>query len=155
MSAFLSPENYLPHRAPMLLIEEVRDVGKEQACCRVVVRKDGVLAPFLDDKGGLPGWFAAEIMAQTAGIWSGWNRREQGDAENRPGMLLGVRALCCKQPSFPCGSVLDATVRLSMRDEKLGSFEAEILCLEKVAASARLTVYQPDDRELKTLFRER
>lgn len=51
----------------MLLLEEVVSVSDDSAVCRVTVSPSGVLAPFLDPDGNLPGWFALELMAQTVG----------------------------------------------------------------------------------------
>ncbi len=54
MSRYLSPGDYLPHDAPMLLLEEVVSVTEETAMCRVAVTSDGVLGPYLDPQGNLP-----------------------------------------------------------------------------------------------------
>ena len=48
MSRYLPPGAYLPHDAPMLLLEEVVSVSDDSAVCRVTVSPSGVLAPFLD-----------------------------------------------------------------------------------------------------------
>ncbi|PMC26572.1 3-hydroxy-fatty acyl-ACP dehydratase, partial [Klebsiella aerogenes] len=37
MNHYLSPGDYLPHDAPMLLLEEVVNVTDETATCRVTV----------------------------------------------------------------------------------------------------------------------
>jgi hypothetical protein len=39
-----------------------------------------------------------------------------------------------------------------MRDEKIGSFEGQILADGNVMASGRVNTYQPDNKELKQLF---
>lgn len=91
MSHYLSPGAYLPHDAPMLLLEEVVSVSDDSAVCRVTVSPSGVLAPFLDPDGNLPGWFALELMAQTVGVWSGWHRHQQGKNSIELGMVLGAR----------------------------------------------------------------
>jgi len=46
--SYLSPTEYLPHDAPMLLLESVHSVTAESAVCRVTVSPQGVLAPFLN-----------------------------------------------------------------------------------------------------------
>ena len=88
MSHYLSPGEYLPHDAPMLLLEEVVSVREDTAVCCVTVASGGVLAPFLDPQGNLPGWFALELMAQTVGVWSGWHRHQQGQGAISLGMVL-------------------------------------------------------------------
>ena len=56
--SYLSPTDYLPHDAPMLLLASVESVTDESAVCRVTVNSQGVLAPFLTAAGDLPGWYA-------------------------------------------------------------------------------------------------
>lgn len=68
--SYLSPADYLPHDAPMMLLERVERVTDSSAVCSVTVDGHGVLAPFLNVDGDLPGWFALELMAQTVGVWS-------------------------------------------------------------------------------------
>ena len=112
MSHYLSPGAYLPHKPPMLLLEEVVNVTDETATCRVTVSTHGVLAPFIDAEGNLPGWFALELMAQTVGVWSGWHRQQQGQTSISLGMVLGARELVCAAGYLPGGKALSITVKL-------------------------------------------
>lgn len=75
---YLSPAEYLPHDAPMMLLETVESVTDNGAACSVTVSGHGVLAPFLNADGDLPGWFALELMAQTVGVWCEWHRLQKG-----------------------------------------------------------------------------
>ncbi len=154
MSDNLSITSLLPHQAPMVLLDDVVSVQEYSAHCRVRVGVDSVLAPFLDDAGNLPGWFALEILAQTAAVWSGWQQQTQANIQPRMGMLLGARSLYCHQPRFYAGSTLDVHVTLLMQDEKFSSFEGEIIQEGIAVASARLNVYHPDEQELPQLFKQ-
>ncbi|ATY92910.1 putative beta-hydroxydecanoyl-ACP dehydrase [Pectobacterium atrosepticum SCRI1043] len=156
MSEYLAAADYLPHSAPMVLVDEVIHVDDEHAHCRVAVSREGILAPFLNAQGHLPAWFGIEIIAQTIGVWSGWHGRQSLGLQEkpRPGMLLGGRGYHCQQAIFPAGSLLDVTVMLVMRDEKIGSFEGEIAIDGEKYASGRLNTYQPDDRELNILLEQ-
>ena len=98
--SYLPPVTYLPHDAPMLLLESVERVTDDTAVCRVAVNRQSVLAPFLNAEGDLPGWYALELMAQTVGVWSGWHRQQQGQDHIALGMVLGARELVCA--SGPC-----------------------------------------------------
>ena len=150
---YLPAKDYLPHAAPMVLIEEVIDVGEKSAHCRVKVAKTGVLAPFLTPTGALPAWFAIELMAQTVGVWSGWHGKQQG-GEPQLGMLLGGRGLKCAVAEFAAGSLLDIRVEMMLRDEKLANFECAITLADsedgqhQEIAHARLNTYQPDADEI-------
>ncbi|ANI31767.1 3-hydroxy-fatty acyl-ACP dehydratase [Yersinia entomophaga] len=154
MPEYLPAGDYLPHAAPMMLLDEVVAVEAESVHCRVKVTEQGVLAPFLTAEGHLPGWFALELMAQTVGVWSGWHSRQRGERAANLGMLLGARALRSQTRLIENGNLLDITMVLLMQDEKFGSFEGEISCAGQVLATARLNTYQPDQQELKQLFQQ-
>ena len=151
MTDFLPVGDYLPHRAPMLLLDRVIQVSNERVVCEVTINHQGVLAPFLNAQGELPAWFGVEIMAQTVGVWSGFHARQRGDRDIRPGMLLGGRGYRSAAATFAADSTLRVEMHLLMRDDKLGSFEGEIRSQDAVLASGRLNTYQPDEQELNQL----
>ncbi|VEI61668.1 hotdog family protein [Serratia rubidaea] len=150
MSCYQAAEYYLPHAAPMVLLEQVVSVDEEGACCTVRVSDRGVLAPFLDEQGALPAWYAVELMAQTIGVWSGWHGRQSG-LPPALGMLLGGRAIRCEQPAFAAGSELVVCARQLFRDEKLACFECTLTLNEQQVAHGRLNTYQPDQQEITQL----
>ncbi|WP_368544158.1 ApeP family dehydratase [Enterobacter soli] len=152
--SYLSPVDYLPHDAPMLLLESVERVTDDGATCRVAVNGPGVLAPFLDASGDLPGWYALELMAQTVGVWSGWHRHQQGQRHIALGMVLGARELVCAAGRFPAGSSLTITVKLLMQDERFASFECAIADEAATLATGRVNTFQPDPEELTSLFNQ-
>ncbi|MBB1202110.1 3-hydroxy-fatty acyl-ACP dehydratase [Enterobacteriaceae bacterium 89] len=152
MSHYLTPGAYLPHDAPMLLLETVENVTDEQAVCRVAVNRSGVLAPFIDANGNLPGWYALELMAQTVGVWSGWHRQQRGESQISLGMVLGARELVCAAGEFQADSQLEITVTLLMQDERFGSFDCEISANGSKMATGRVNTFQPTPQELTSLF---
>ena len=152
--SYLSPTDYLPHDAPMLLLESVESVTAESADCRVTVDPHGVLAPFLNATGDLPGWYALELMAQTVGVWSGWHRQQHGQESLSLGMVLGARELVCAAGIFPANSVLTVTVTLLMQDERFSSFECAIIADGATLATGRVNTFQPSQQELATLFKQ-
>lgn len=154
MSHYLSPGEYLPHDAPMLLLDNVVSVREDAAVCRVTVTRDGILAPFLDPQGNLPGWFSLELMAQTVGVWSGWHRHQQGQGAISLGMVLGARELICAAGVLPAGRTLTITVKLLMQDERFGSFECAITADLETLATGRVNTFQPSAEELHSLFQQ-
>ncbi|QYM93004.1 ApeP family dehydratase [Dickeya zeae] len=151
---YYSPHHYLPHHAPMVMVDEVVRVDQNSACCRVRVSRDGALGPFLNAEGNLPAWFGIEIIAQTVGVWAGWHHRQHQDEKPRPGMLLGGRGYRSQQDAFPAGALLEVNVTLLMRDDKIGSFDGDILIAGDVFASGRANTYQPDETELQRLLEQ-
>lgn len=147
----LSAEHYLPHEAPMVLLDRVLHVTEETAQCSVVVSENSVLAPFLNARGALPAWYAIELIAQTVGVWSGWHGAQSGEPP-QVGMLLGARAVKCSLPEFASGSELMISVSMVLRDAKIASFEGVISIKQEEdnqqVATGRLNTYQPDKDEL-------
>ncbi|MGD9424395.1 3-hydroxy-fatty acyl-ACP dehydratase [Pantoea sp. NSTU24] len=144
--------HWLPHAAPMLLLDQLIAVDDVQVHCQVSTAAEGVLAPFLTPEGELPAWFGVEIMAQTVGVWSGWHARQGGATRIPPGMLLGGRGWRAEQPLFPAAVTLDIHMTLLMRDDRMGSFEGEIRAGTQLLASGRLNTYQPNEEELQQLM---
>ncbi len=144
---------YLPHDAPMVLLDRVCAIGADYARCRVTVDDGGALRPFLNSDGDLPGWYALEMMAQTVGVWSGWHGRQRGEPP-RTGLLLGARALNCAQPVFSAGSELDISITLLLQDQYIGSFDCVICRAGETVATGRLTTYQSSDQEINTLLKD-
>nr|WP_318383451.1 3-hydroxy-fatty acyl-ACP dehydratase [uncultured Enterobacter sp.] len=154
MSHYLTPGDYLPHDAPMLLLEEVAEVSAEAAHCRVTVNGRGVLAPFIDAHGALPGWYALELMAQTVGVWSGWHRQQRGQQSIALGMVLGARELVCAAGVLPANVTLDVQVKLLMQDDRFGSFDCTVSANNTLLASGRVNTFQPTTEELTSLFNQ-
>ncbi|MDR2263080.1 MAG: 3-hydroxy-fatty acyl-ACP dehydratase [Enterobacter asburiae] len=152
--SYLSPVDYLPHDAPMMLLESVGSVEEDSAECHVTVSGQSVLAPFLDANGDLPGWYALELMAQTVGVWSGWHRQHQGQEHISLGMVLGARELVCAEGRFASGAILTITVKLLMQDERFGSFECAIAASGTTLATGRVNTFQPSAEELTSLFNQ-
>lgn len=152
--SYLSPVDYLPHDAPMMLLGSVECVTDDTAVCRVAVNRQSVLAPFLNADGDLPGWYALELMAQTVGVWSGWHRQQLGQDHIALGMMLGARELICASGRFMQGLTLEITVKLLMQDERFGSFECAISADEETLATGRVNTFQPSAEELTSLFNQ-
>lgn len=155
MTRYLPPADYLPHDAPMLLLARVVDVAELDAHCQVDVSADGVLRPFIDEQGNLPGWYALELMAQTVGVWSGWHRQQAGEQHIALGMVLGARELVCEAGHLPAGARLDIQTHLLMQDDRFGSFECTICADGVTLATGRVNTFQPTSEELASLFNQR
>ncbi|WP_345797007.1 3-hydroxy-fatty acyl-ACP dehydratase [Castellaniella sp. MT123] len=152
MSSFRPVRHYLPHRAPMLLLDELLAVDDDTCHCRVTVSRAGVLAPFVNADGAVPAWFGLEIMAQAVAVWSGWHQRREGAQDIALGMLLGSRQFTTEVSVFAAGAVLDVRVTLLARDERIGGFDADIHQGAALLAHARLTTCQLATHELTALF---
>ncbi len=141
---YLSPQDYLFHRSPMLLLEQVVAIAPESVTCSVALNSPQ-LAPFLEPQG-LPAYFGIELMAQTVGIWSGYQDKCAGRAAAQGGLILSVRAFEAQQPyiSGPQDVPLIITMQKLMQDRNYASFEGSISQNEHTVATGRLSLCQLD-----------
>lgn len=142
MANYPPPSDYLPHTAPMVMLDTVHLIETGHAVCSVSVSEAGVLAPFLDPAGSLPAWFGLEIMAQTVGVSAGGQARA-GDTGSEPqGMLLGTQQFSAEVPAFAAGSELFCEAALQQSSGPLHSYECSIHDAHRTLARARVNIYQ-------------
>jgi len=138
-------EILLPHRAPMLLLSEVVDYGEDFASALVHITET---SPFFDATlGGVPSWVGMEYMAQTIGIWSGYQQLKKNPVVHA-GFLLGSRRYECNSPIFPAACTLQLSAKLVYHDDGgLGAFDCLIVVNEQVKASAQIKAFSPENPE--------
>ncbi len=84
----LSPETILPHREPMLLVDEIIAVDDTGAVTAALVTEKW---PFFDGRN-VGAIVLIELVAQTAGIHNGWIREKQdGPTADKKGWIVGIR----------------------------------------------------------------
>ena len=152
---YLRPQDYLFHRSPMLLIEHIIEITAESVTCSVSLNSP-LLTPFLEPQG-LPSYFGIELMAQTVGIWSGYQDKCAGRAAAQGGLILSVRAFDSHQAYLtgPQDVPLIITMQMLMQDRNYASFEGtisqnqstpnEVTPNAVTLASGRLSLCQLDD----------
>ncbi len=159
MSEYLSPEQYLPHRAPMCLIDRVVRIDGKTVVCETKASPGGRLDLFCNADGTYATTPFAELMAQTIGVWAGERRirlkqaEQPEDEQDAPlGLLLSVRGLKLLIDTIAKDAVLTITMSLLIDESRLTSFEGNVTMNGIPAARGRLTVFQPTKAELKELF---
>lgn len=97
----------VPHRAPMLLVEQLleRDRGKDTVLVEAVIPAKGSL--FACGPDLLPEYLV-ELLAQTMAAGNGWDAMQDGRQSNR-GYLVGV-----EDYSWVAAPVAGETVRIAM-----------------------------------------
>ncbi len=145
-----TPEQLLPHRAPMLLLDAMLGCSVDQASARITI---GEQSPFCDATlGGVPAWVGVEYMAQTIGAWAGAQRIEHGKAVV-VGFLLGARRYESSVELFPIGSELTVHIDVLYSEaDGLGSFACRIEGRtpddSAIIATARINAFLPEQPEL-------
>ena len=136
MNAF----DILPHRPPMLLLEDVIAHDADKVTATLTIAEH---SRFFAAGKGVPAYVGLEYMAQACGAYAGALGRTAGE-EPKIGYLLGTRDFESSVAFFPEGARLSVTALVLYRDAELGSFQCQIAIGDKVVASARLAVFQPD-----------
>lgn len=139
----------LPHRPPMILLDEVVDYGDDFAIARVAIQR---ASRFFDDRlDAVPAWIGIEYMAQTIGIWAGERQLRAGCVVG-VAFLLGTRCYRSNVHAFAPGSVL--TIRadvLYCESGGLGSFGCRIDGLDTggspIEVTARINALGPQHPE--------
>lgn len=128
----------LPHRPPMLMVEEIvaMDDEREAAEIRLTVHPDN---PFLDADGMLDPAAFLEIVAQAAAAQHGANLRREGKP-SEAGMLLGVRDFRITGAAR-VGDVLTVEVRKASEIERVAAVDGSVRRGEVPLAAANLTVW--------------
>jgi predicted hotdog family 3-hydroxylacyl-ACP dehydratase len=133
----------LPHRPPMILLDEI--LGYDEGSLSAAVRV-GPASLFVES-GAVPAHIGFEYMAQACGAFAGVVARERGEPV-KIGFVLGTRQYRAHVPSFRCGDRLVVTVSVLYQDEQMGAFDCRIEIAGTLAAEAQLSVYQPDPAQL-------
>jgi predicted hotdog family 3-hydroxylacyl-ACP dehydratase len=135
-------EAYLPHRAPMILVDRIIALSAEEVITEVSISET---SPFFNGQG-VGAWVGMEYMAQTIGVLGGYLSSLQGDAI-KIGFLLGTRRYEAHCALFKVGMVLRVKAQLELQASNgLWSFACVIEegKTQQLLAKANLKVYQPE-----------
>lgn len=136
-------ETLLPHRPPVLQVEEVISFVDDTVVVALRVRADSI---FVAD-GMMPAWVGIELMAQAIATYAGLHAQARGEPV-RKGFLLGTRDYKATVPAFPVDQHLRISAQPLYHEESgLGAFECLIRDGETVLVAARLNVFEPPDFE--------
>lgn len=140
-------EELLPHRPPMVLLDDVESFDAEAK--RLTARVGITPGRMFFDRGldGVPAWAAIEYMAQASAALAGcWDKHIAPDRPVRPGLLLGTRKLELKLECFASGKTYHVTAAEAFSDSDAASFACSIVDDEgREVATANLNAYRPPD----------
>lgn len=119
--AYPALREILPHRPPMILIDELLHCGPADVVCGVTVR-DG--APFVE-AGQISALISLEYFAQTVAALYGYNNRHS--EEFKVGMLLGTRDLELRATHFRVGEAFTVTGQEVWSGGQMAQFRCELL----------------------------
>jgi len=135
-------DRWVPQRGAMQLLDRIVDVDADKAVAEVDVPVDGL---FTRD-GQVPAWIGIEYMAQAISAWAAGRSKRQGGDGPKLGLLLGSRRYVADCAGFPAGATLRIEARCELiGDNGLGLFDCRIEMDGRQVASARVSVFEPDD----------
>lgn len=143
--ALLDVADYLPHRAPMILIDRLLEHQPDTLLSEVFIQPS---SPYFDDKAqSVPNYVGIEYMAQSIAALAGI----EATAKQRPirvGFLLGTRKLQLHIKAYQLGQRYQIRVsRLYQEESGLAVFDCQILHQATLVATANINVFQPQDTQ--------
>jgi predicted hotdog family 3-hydroxylacyl-ACP dehydratase len=124
----------VPHAPPMLLLDELLELGPGRARCAVRLRPD---SPFMED-GRVRALVSLEYMGQAAACAGAPAHAAGGAAAG--GLLLGTRELTLAVEHFRAGDELRVEAERLSGDERISSFRCRVLRGGALVAEATLSV---------------
>ena len=140
MTVFPSIVQLVPHREPMILLDELLDWKRGWARCTFVVRDE---ARFVED-GILAMPFTIEHMAQSVAVCMGYEAFLDGRGV-RVGMIVGCRTFEALAPEAQTGDQLFVEAQQRGANKSVSGFDCHVSDAEgALLARAALTLYHGD-----------
>ncbi|PSV26369.1 MULTISPECIES: hotdog family protein [unclassified Photobacterium] len=138
----------LPHEAPMILVDDLIDVGEKHIHCRVAISRHCLY--FDSETQSIPAYVGIEFMAQTVAGWSGFHAWKKG--EDAPiGFLLGCRRYHSECSAFQEHEILDIHAEQIMENNGMAVFDCKIICHQQIVASSQLNAFVPSKSQLEQM----
>ena len=136
-------EQVVPHREPMILLNNLISYEQNSAICEVTISPASAF--YSEQLQGVPSYIGTEYMAQAIAAYAGALAQDEGEAV-KIGFLIGTRKYKTHTPIFNTGAVLQVTVsKLYQEDSGLSVFECFISSNDTTLCEAKINVFQPHD----------
>jgi predicted hotdog family 3-hydroxylacyl-ACP dehydratase len=127
--------DYLPHRPPMLLIDDIVEWSDQHAVCRTTIRPDCVFA--ID--GVVHPSAMIEFVAQVCAIFVGVRSERSGDPP-QIGFLMACREIAFDVDRFAIGDELTITATKTFGEKTLAAFTGTVVRGGAPCATIQLSV---------------
>ena len=121
VTVFAPVADYVPHRPPILMIDEIVEVTPDGSVCRATLRPD---CPFAID-GQVHPAALIEVAAQAFAVGVGVNAKRRGDAVRR-GFVIGGRECTFEVDALAVGDVLEFRSTRLFGETLLGAFSCDV-----------------------------
>lgn len=134
----MRPEDFLPHRGAMLLVEQILEIDPDHCVTRATV---GEAWPLAADEH-VPALVLVEVVAQTASLSYGWDNRDRPGFVNQ-GYLVGVKNADFSLARLPVGAEVRTEVTITIRRDNYGVFVGRVRVDGRPAAEVTIQAYRP------------
>lgn len=141
-------DEILPHKKPMILIDELINVDLEKLSAKTKVKIDENKIFYDKTLNGIDHLAGIEFMAQTIGCYAFY---KNGKKRPKAGFLLGTRNFKSGINYFKKNEVYEIEIKELFMDDELVSFECFIYNNGKECQKAVVNVYQPKDDKVDLL----
>ena len=131
--------DFVPHRPPMLFVDEVGENTATSVTCYATLRPDSIL---LDGEHARP-VVLIELVAQASAVYLGLKAIREGRPP-RTGVLVGCREAELLAPQLSVGDVLTVKIEVLFDDPEVSGFTGEVTRGGEVIARVNLTVVDGD-----------
>lgn len=140
----------LPHKAPMILIDNILAVAEESIQCQLTVTTNHT---FFDPQiSGIPAWVGIELMAQSVAAWSGYHALQK-NSKPPMGFLLGSRRYKSNCSYFTDNIQLHIFATRLMENNGMAVFDCRIESNGNILATGQLNAYVPSKEKLDQLLK--
>lgn len=139
MKKYPAIQELLPHREPMILLDEVRDATEASITCSVELRPGSSFV----ENGSVQAFVTVEYMAQCVATYAGLKAYRRGDRV-QTGYLIGVSTVDLAVDQIDVGELLIVRANHIWGDDSLGKFECTVDSNGLRVAAGVLTVFQGD-----------
>ncbi len=134
-TTFGSVTDYIPHRPPMLLIDQIVEVTDNRAVCRSTIHPDCVFAR----AGVVHPTAMIEFVAQACAIWVGVKNAREGAAPQL-GLIVACREVELAVNSFAIGDELTITATKILGEDQLAAFKGTVSRGDELCVTIQLSV---------------
>ena len=135
VTTFAPITEYVPHRAPVLMIDQIVEVAVQRSVCRATLGTDCVFAL----EGRVHASALIEIAAQAVAVSVGVIARRDGKPVRR-GFVIGSRECTFEVDSLAVGDVLELRCTREVGETLLGVFTCDVYRDEVRCATIHLSV---------------
>jgi predicted hotdog family 3-hydroxylacyl-ACP dehydratase len=133
-----TPEELIPHRDRMKLIDTIVEVNDDHCVTRATVTKAWPLCA----DGVVDAVVLVELVAQTASAAASWDKRHS-EAMGGAGYLVGIKRASWSRACVPVGTLLTTTVTNEVRRENYGVFVGRVEGDEGLTAEVAVQAVKP------------